>query len=131
MSIVVKNIRVRQKVNTLTLAEINHVLKFTRSTLCIRIRKKRHIRYVLFLRRHARLLYMLLGKSNQENTTTHLIAEDFDLAVSAMEDRIAGGPRVIVGVYLDVEGQPLHPLLGTEVRAETVDGNVHLKSLFY
>ncbi len=50
-----------------------------------------------------------------------------DLAVSPMEDRT---PRAVPGIFirvdLDVQGQSLDPLLGAEVRAQALYGDVHL-----
>lgn len=42
-------------------------------------------------------------------------------------DQPVGSGAEVVGVDLQVERKPLHPLLGREVRAQRVDADVHLE----
>ena len=53
------------------------------------------------------------------------------LAVSSVSGSVHDiSTRIVEGVDLDVQGQPLHPLLGAEVRGEALDGQVHLRRRF-
>lgn len=54
-----------------------------------------------------------------------LVAEDFDLAVGAVDGLVAA-VVVAVGVDLQVQWQTLHALLGGEVCAQAVDGDEDL-----
>lgn len=56
---------------------------------------------------------------------SHLVTEDFDLAVGPVHWFVAA-VVVTVGVDLDVKRQPLHTLLGREIGAQAVHGDEHL-----
>ena len=56
------------------------------------------------------------------------VAEDLHLTVAAVGRSVHDvGSRVVEGVDLDVQGEPLHPLLGAEVGGETLHRQVHLR----
>ena len=56
-----------------------------------------------------------------------LVTENLDLTIAPGVNGAAGiVPGVVIGVDLDVHGESLDTLLGAEVRAETLDGDVHL-----
>ena len=56
------------------------------------------------------------------------VAEDLHLTVAAVGRPVHDvGSRVVEGVDLDVQGEPLHPLLGAEVGGETLHRQVHLR----
>lgn len=57
----------------------------------------------------------------------YLVTEDLDLAHSPVH-QLAAATATVVGVDLQVQGHPLHPLLGGEVCAQAVHPNEHLQT---
>lgn len=65
------------------------------------------------------------GTSITPTDVSHLITEDFDLAVGPM-DGLVTSVVVAVCINLDVERQPFYPFLGGEVCTQTVHRYEHL-----